>query len=151
MKAYFQSLGYEHTPKDSLNDRMASVSLEDPGVLRSCPPRDYERYNPNAARKGKNVADRSSHDSEEEPDEEYDEDEDDDFAPGNSQQFSSSYVHNDHRVITKNVNSNNVNTENVVDSYNDNSTRTNIKKNSGKFIFFIYLLTISFIVDLVAR
>jgi len=43
----------------------------------------------------------------------------------------SSYVHNDNRIITTNINSNNVHTEHIVDSYNDNSTRTEITRKSG--------------------
>jgi hypothetical protein len=126
MKAYFRDLGFD--PQESLSDRMASVTLDDPDRQRSDSPRSFGGRAADVPRKGKKPApapepyDSSSSD-------EFD-GADSDSTNGRIQQQSSSYTHNDNRVITKNINSNNVNTENVVDSYNDNSTRTDIKKSA---------------------
>jgi hypothetical protein len=110
-------------PQDSLNNGMANLGLG--ASARQSPPSRLA-----AALKGFTPRPLAV-DSEEEEELEDDDDDDDDYddsAAGNLQEYRSSYVHNDNRVITTNVNSNNVNTENVVDSYNDNSTRTDIKK-----------------------
>jgi len=47
------------------------------------------------------------------------------------QTFERPAVFNDNRVVTTNYNSNNVNATNVHDSYNDNSTRTDITKSGA--------------------
>jgi hypothetical protein len=124
MKAYVQGLGFD--PQDSLNEGMANVTLDDSRTSRS--PESHERRTPDVHPKGKNAAYRPARFDDEE-DEEEDEDEDD-YDGGQHQQYSSLYTHNDNRVITKHINSHNVNTENTVDSFNDNSTRTNINKNA---------------------
>jgi hypothetical protein len=131
MKEYLESLG--HGPRSSLNEGMANVRLS-PQSFGS--PGNYGRPTPDAARKG--VHRPASPDSSEEGQSE--DDEDYDAETGDLRQHPSSYVHNDNRVILTNINSNNVNTENVVDSYNDNSTRTDIRKGSGTYTWFSHLL-----------
>jgi len=126
MKEYLRKLGYEYDP-DLLNAGIPNMRLDDPSVQRSRSPGNFGRHTPEAARKGKKSAQRSSFfdsDGEEHFDED---DEDHDSANGDLQQ-NRSFTHNDNRVITTNINSNNLHTENVVDSYNDNSTRTDIRK-----------------------
>jgi hypothetical protein len=127
MKAYIRSLGFNPDTQDSLAKEMGNVSLDDREPQRSRSPGSFGRHTPDdpVVRKGK-ARRPASYDSDE------DEETDSDSPNGDFQQHSSSsFTHNDNRVITKHINSHNVNTENVVDSYNDNSTRTDIKKNSG--------------------
>ena len=126
LKAYCRDLGFD--PQESLTDRMANVTLDDPDLQRTHSPGSYGRRTPDVPRKGKHIA----HDSESDDSEDDDQLDEADYDPPNGgQHYSSSYTHNDNRVITKHINSHNVNTENVVDSYNDNSTRTDINKNTG--------------------
>jgi len=117
MKDYFKSLGFVPGPQHSLNEGMANMRLDRPG------PQSFS----SSGTPGRPISPGSGQEEQNEDDEEDDYDADN----GDLEQHRSSYVHNDNRVITTNVNSNNVNTENIVDSYNDNSTRTDIRKGSA--------------------
>jgi len=131
MKEYVRGLGFD--PQDSLNDRMANVTLDDPDLRTSRSPESYGRRTPDVLPKGKNVARGPEYYEEYEEDEEDEEDEDH-YDSANGGRHQRYYTHNDNRVITKHINSHNVNTENTVDSFNDNSTRTNISKGTYLFI-----------------
>jgi hypothetical protein len=67
------------------------------------------------------------------PSRDFDEEEpsDADFVDVMEQTYERATVFNDNRVVTTNIDSNNVNTTNVHDSYNDNSTRTDITKSGA--------------------
>jgi hypothetical protein len=132
MKAYLRTLGFDREPEDSLDEEMANVSLDDRPAQRTRSPGSFGRHTPDVVpqlRKGKNAAHRSAPDDSDDSDEP---DEADSDSGNGGALYSSSYTHNDNRVVTKHINSHNVNTENVVDSYNDNSTRTEIKKNAAR-------------------
>src|SRR5258708_657802 len=103
MKAYVRGLGFD--PQDSLNERMANVTLDDPGLRASRSPESYGRRTPDVPPKGKNVARGPEYYEEYEEDEEDEEDEDqyDSANGGRHQRYSSSYTHNDNRVITKHI------------------------------------------------
>jgi len=133
MKSLLQGRGFGGDRQDSLNQGMANLGLGEPARQR---PR---RSQTEVASKGLTprpfTADSDEEEDTEDDAEDDDSDDDEGFATGNRQPYqptststSTSYIHNDNRVITKNVNSHNVNTENIIDSYNDNATRTEINK-----------------------
>jgi hypothetical protein len=126
------SSGTGERPREPRVNGMANVRLN---PQSSSSPRNYGRPTPDAPRKGVH------HPASEEGQSRDDED-DYDAENGDLRQHPSSYVHNDNRVVTTNINSNNVNTENVVDSYNDNSTRTDIRKGSESGTYTCFVLAI---------
>ena len=126
MKSLLQGYGFEGIQQDPLNKGMANMDLDDSAPQR---PR---RSQTQPAIKGF-IPRPFLPDSDEEMVPEDDEsDGDEGVATGDHKQYSSAstYIHNDNRVITKNVNSHNTNTENIVNSFNDDSTHTDIKKST---------------------
>jgi len=110
--------------EDQLNEHLAKLNLSDAYPERLRPSMDRGRSRSPGDQNGPRFDSGSN-----EPEADF-EIEVPEFDEAGNYQFHPRRISviNDHRVITKNVNSNNVHNENTYDSFNDNSTRTDITK-----------------------
>ncbi len=124
MRAYLRSLGFD---RDRVNLNEGRANDSGPQSF------NYPAYGHRTPadppfRNGRKAAHRPSS---------YDFDEEEPFDAESLEVFEQTYgratVFNDNRVVSTNIDSNNVNTTNVQDSYNDNSTRTDITKSGSRF------------------
>ena len=124
MKAYLRNLGFD---RDRVNLNESRANDTGPQSFNS-PAYGYHTPADPPSWNGRKAAHRPSS---------CDFDEEDLFDAESSEVFEQTYgratVFNDNRVVSTNIDSNNMYTTNVQDSYNDNSTRTDITKSGSRF------------------